>query len=400
MEEEKQEEVVKGECMQSEAQEEGFISFLFKADAKEYFKIWIVNITLTILTLGIYSAWAKVRTNRYFYANSYLNGTNFEYNAKPKRILYGRTIVVLFYALFLLFSDYLAMLSVAGFIVALFLALLPWLLRQAISFKLKNTSYRNIPFRFSAKTRSFYFLVIGGILLIIAIPAGLAILSKFAPGFAGFLSFFATIFIFVILLPSLYRRYKLLVINNTHYGETSFSFTASKRDVIWVFLKMFLLTVVITVAIGIITYISIESVNATFGSIDNFKAILAQNSVFHFLSLFTTLILYLFTSGLYKGVADAFLSNLSRNHTVIANGKFKGTIHPLQLGLISATNALLLLFSLGLLYPWTKIRYMRYKLTNTHFFCNNYDQFTSVGYEKSNPLGEETLDFFDIDIGF
>ena len=30
----------------------------------EYFRIWVVNMLLTLLTLGIYSAWAKVRKAR------------------------------------------------------------------------------------------------------------------------------------------------------------------------------------------------------------------------------------------------------------------------------------------------------------------------------------------------
>jgi len=40
--------------------------FYFTGKGGEYFRIWIVNICLTILTLGIYSAWATVRTRRYF----------------------------------------------------------------------------------------------------------------------------------------------------------------------------------------------------------------------------------------------------------------------------------------------------------------------------------------------
>ena len=40
--------------------------FRFTGTAREYFGIWIVNILLTIVTLGIYSAWAKVRRMRYF----------------------------------------------------------------------------------------------------------------------------------------------------------------------------------------------------------------------------------------------------------------------------------------------------------------------------------------------
>ena len=30
----------------------------FKGNAKEYFGIWIVNVLLSIITLGIYGAWA------------------------------------------------------------------------------------------------------------------------------------------------------------------------------------------------------------------------------------------------------------------------------------------------------------------------------------------------------
>ena len=42
----------------------------FRATGAEYFRIWIVNLLLTIITLGIYSAWAKVRRLRYFYGST------------------------------------------------------------------------------------------------------------------------------------------------------------------------------------------------------------------------------------------------------------------------------------------------------------------------------------------
>ena len=43
------------------------LPFRFDGRAGEYFRIWIVNV---MLTQGIYSAWAKVRTNKYFYRNT------------------------------------------------------------------------------------------------------------------------------------------------------------------------------------------------------------------------------------------------------------------------------------------------------------------------------------------
>jgi uncharacterized membrane protein YjgN (DUF898 family) len=40
------------------------IALEFTGCAGEYFRIWIVNVCLSVLTLGIYSAWAKVRRKR------------------------------------------------------------------------------------------------------------------------------------------------------------------------------------------------------------------------------------------------------------------------------------------------------------------------------------------------
>jgi uncharacterized membrane protein YjgN (DUF898 family) len=40
------------------------IPFEFRATGSEYFRIWIVNLLLTLVTLGVYSPWAKVRRLR------------------------------------------------------------------------------------------------------------------------------------------------------------------------------------------------------------------------------------------------------------------------------------------------------------------------------------------------
>ena len=68
--------------------------FFFKGNAKEWFGIWIVNLLLSIVTIGIYSAWAKVRTQKYFYGNTFVDGRNFDYHATGGQILKGRLIVI------------------------------------------------------------------------------------------------------------------------------------------------------------------------------------------------------------------------------------------------------------------------------------------------------------------
>ena len=66
----------------------------FTGSGGEYFGIWIVNLLLTILTIGIYSAWGKVRKKGYLYAHTRLAGDGFEFRASPLAVLKGRCMAV------------------------------------------------------------------------------------------------------------------------------------------------------------------------------------------------------------------------------------------------------------------------------------------------------------------
>ena len=71
-----------------------YIPFEFTGKAKEFFGIWLLNLLLSILTLGIYSAWAKVRRHKFFLGHTLMGGHRFDYHADPKVILRGRAVVV------------------------------------------------------------------------------------------------------------------------------------------------------------------------------------------------------------------------------------------------------------------------------------------------------------------
>ena len=66
----------------------------FTGRGGEYFGIWIVNLLLTILTVGIYSAWAKVRRIQYFYRHTELAHSSFDFHGSPIKILLGRFIAL------------------------------------------------------------------------------------------------------------------------------------------------------------------------------------------------------------------------------------------------------------------------------------------------------------------
>ena len=70
-------------------------AFAFTGSGSEYFRIWIVNLILSVVTLGIYSAWAKVRRLEYFYRHTRVAGASFDYHGRPLAILKGRIVAVL-----------------------------------------------------------------------------------------------------------------------------------------------------------------------------------------------------------------------------------------------------------------------------------------------------------------
>ncbi len=122
---------------------------LFSGKGKEYFGIWIVNILLSVITLGIYSAWAKVRNKRYFYGHTSIAGDSFEYHGQPMQILKGRIIAVVCVVIWSVSEQVSPLLSL-GLIVA-FVLLLPLLSRSNARFDSAMTSFRNVHFSFSAR---------------------------------------------------------------------------------------------------------------------------------------------------------------------------------------------------------------------------------------------------------
>lgn len=72
-------------------------NFRFHGSATEYFGIWMVNLMLTIITLTLYSPWAKARRIRYFYGNTQLLKHRFDFIAMPSRILLGRLLALELY---------------------------------------------------------------------------------------------------------------------------------------------------------------------------------------------------------------------------------------------------------------------------------------------------------------
>src|SRR3954466_7260706 len=143
----------------------------FSASGAEYFRIWIVNLLFTLLTLGIYSAWAKVRKKRYFYGSTRFDGATFDYFASPRAILNGRIIAFAVFVVYAFAGDLYPESRYAFWAVGVLA--LPWLVVRALGFNGGNSAWRGLRFDFTAKTKDAARLYLG-MFLVVVLTLGLA----------------------------------------------------------------------------------------------------------------------------------------------------------------------------------------------------------------------------------
>ena len=337
----------------------------FKGTASEYFRIWIVNIALTIATLGIYSAWAKVRTRRYFDNHTFLDGSNFDYHGDPIKILKGRLIIG---SLFLVYSVGGKISPViAGIAALVFFLVYPWVMVRSLIFNLGNTSYRGIRFGFNGSVKESYLIYLRGILV--------------------------TLVSFGLAFPLTSFWNKEFQTNNTRYGKSLFRFTLKEVGQVYlIYLKAF---VAFLAGIGLAGFFFLIG-KGTLNQLDPDL----MKKVIPVLFLLVFYSSALFSSGFVLG--GNF--NLHANYTEIDAIKMKSMEPSRIFAWIYLTNFIACIFSLGLLYPWSKVRITRRKMqalqiqgavdSLTHF---------QVGASQTSGVGADAAsDLFnlDLDLGF
>jgi uncharacterized membrane protein YjgN (DUF898 family) len=104
---------------------------------------------LSLLTIGIYSAWGKVRKKRYLHHHTRVAGSGFEFRGSPLAILRGRVIAVLVFGGIALGRH--VMIEVQLGFIALLVLLTPWIAVASARFNARNTFWRNVAFDFDGR---------------------------------------------------------------------------------------------------------------------------------------------------------------------------------------------------------------------------------------------------------
>ncbi|QSX37592.1 YjgN family protein [Shewanella sedimentimangrovi] len=379
--------------------------FNFHGNGAEYFGIWIVNLLLSIVTLGIYSAWAKVRTNNYFYGNTELDGDRFEYLATPMQILIGRIIAIVAVILWMTLSQMSPKLAIG---LALLLALaFPVLAARNLRFDARMTRFRNLRFDFAGSYVGAYvvfllfpILAYGLIALCFGLVAWGASMHSVAIIVVGVIAAIgAGIFGYGLTMAAVASY----VINGYRYGTSKFkgkiAISAYVKIALGAATALVLSMLLIALAmlpIGLSELVQAAMQGASMEDIqqDRQLAMTLAGMMFggYLALLLAGLLVFAFVKVKIRNyvLGQVQLENklqLGSNLTVAG-----------FLGLV-VTNLLLTAFTLGLGRPWVEVRTARYLANHTQVSGDmGFTEARDHNGGRDNAIADEMVDAFDLNI--
>jgi uncharacterized membrane protein YjgN (DUF898 family) len=337
----------------------------FTGSGSEYFRLWAVNLLLTLVTLGIYYPWAKVRRLRYFYRNTLVAGHALDFHGEPKKMLRGSALAGL---LFIVYSQALDYSPLAGLVGAVLVsALWPLLLRAALQFRTAHTSWRGMRFGFVGGTAEAY--------QVLAVPLALSLMplallayadtagagtkeqpASFTGGLElGPLMMVAAVVLFLLTLPYFYWRLKKYQHNHYRLGQLQSELRLGPMPVYGVVLRtlgLFLLPAVVAGLIAGVLHGGVPGLDRSsswlFMLLVFFGVIFIVGGLYFYL-----VVLPYFTVRMQNLVWTKTGNRYLRFRSDLKFGRYLG---------LQIKNYLLVLLTLGLYWPWAAVANRRMRL--------------------------------------
>lgn len=368
----------------------------FTASGSEYFRIWIVNLLLILVTLGIYLPWAKVRKLKYFYSNTWVGGDALDFHGEPLKMLRGTLIAAGFlvaYSVGSNFSGWVALLAALAFV-----ALWPALFRAAMRFRLANTSWRGLRFHFAGDTAGAYACMLPPLALAL-LPVALAGAMAGAPGggevqqalpavAAGVIGL--GLMIFTAGLPYFLWRVKRYQHDNYAIGGLQTRLKADVGVLYGIFIKLIGLSLA-AFLIAIVVFGGLAFAGRKGGTGATF-VLLAVVLGFGAILLFNIL---------PKSYLQVRLQNLLWSTTGNELMRFDSRLLLKRYLGLQCKNYLLILLTLGLYWPFAVVNTRRAQIEAVELQTRiGLDQISQVAHrEDPGATGDMAADLFGLDIG-
>jgi uncharacterized membrane protein YjgN (DUF898 family) len=366
------------------------LAIRFTGSGSEYFRIWIVNLLLVLVTFTLYYPWAKARRLRYFHGNTLVDGTPLAFHGNPRTMFRGYLLVGVLFVLYSMAGQF----SVTAGLLALVLvaAIAPALLRASMRFRLANTSWRGMRFVFSGSTgdayRALLPLFVTAVLFVFAVHWA----AQFGKVPVWLVSLMVGVSLLTVaMLPWLLWRLKRY--QHVNYGLASLQ-TGFKATIGGFYALVFktMAWSVLVVLTAIVAGIGLAWLSRG-GSID----VLLQMTFMSMLPLLVVLCAYVVA----KTSFTAGLQNLVWTKTGNRSMRFISQVRFSRLFLLTCKNWLLMLLTLGLYWPFAAVATTRMRLEAVSIKTrqNPASLVSLLQASDVDASGDAAGDLLDIDIG-
>ncbi len=194
----------------------------FKGTGGTLFGLTIVNTILTVITLGLYYPWAKVKYLKYYYQNFYMSDDPFSFHGTGGEIFKGFIKAFIFIVALVVVYGLLVWMKLAplGFFIYIvgFLLIVPIAMHGTMRYRLAKTSWRSIHFGYRGSLTELIKLYFKGL--------GLTLIT---------LGIYASWFEVDL------RSY---IFKHIRFGNITLGFTGKGSELFWINFKGLLLTMV------------------------------------------------------------------------------------------------------------------------------------------------------------
>jgi uncharacterized membrane protein YjgN (DUF898 family) len=301
------------------------------------FGLVLLNGLLSIVTLGIYSFWAKTKVRAFHYSHTELDGDRFAYHGTGGELWIGYLKAV--GIIFLIFISVGIVSAVVGSgavgpdpvisLVMSFLAygiiaaLIPVAVNGARRYRLSRSSWRGIRFSYHGKAQDFLAMNVAG--------------------------FFMAVVTLGFFLPTWQNKRREFFVTNARFGSEPFMYSGTGKELFGEYVKALLLTIP--------------------------------------------------TLGLSWVWYSAFKHRYFWSNTTMRGARFRSTMTGGDLLTLSLTNIVLTLFTLGIGIPWVQTR--SHAFIASRISLKGTVEWAAIEQraQQAGTSGEGLADAFDVDVG-
>jgi uncharacterized membrane protein YjgN (DUF898 family) len=359
------------------------LALRFTGSGSEYFRIWIVNLLLSVITVGLYYPYAVARRRAYFYGNTRVGDDPLAFHGRGAAMLKGYLIAALLLGAY--FGSQQLSLTLAGAALVLIVALAPALFRSGQRFRMANTSWRGLRMSFAGDTAGAYrelavVMVVGAVVLGSNVIAAAVVTLAGEPGLGlfGLASFVA-----VLCVPYCQWRIKSYQHRHYRYGTAAANFDLGAGGFYGANFRSGFVMVGTVVILGIFAAVLIPALGAgpmafVFGAVG--------------------LAGYVAAWAYYMSQIQNLVWNATRGPQIRFSSELSGS----ATAWLGARNFLLTVVTLGLYRPFAAVAMARLRLEAVTVIvaADFEDQVRAAKGSTVDASGDAAGDLFGLDVGF